>query len=264
MRERDPRRKKSPYAVFRYAYSPSAEVVCSERNCGAHDVACHHQMKEGSMCHPSDAEAWKHFYRMYHDFAQERSNVRLDLCIGGFALHGQYGRTYSYWLVILTPYNFSLGMCMSFEYIFLTMMILGPSNSKRLIDVYLEPLIEQLFRLWHVGFQTYDNATDQTFIMRAALMWTVNDLSAYGMASGWSTASIMGCPVCMFDTRTFHLQHGRKACYIDCRRQFLPEDHPYRRNKKAFTKNRVEYKVAREADRRADPRLGCRHQLNNC
>ncbi|KAL0331746.1 UNVERIFIED_CONTAM: hypothetical protein Sangu_1720100 [Sesamum angustifolium] len=72
--------------------------------------------------------------------------------------------------------------------------------------------------------------------MRAALMWTVNDLPAYGMASGWSTAGIMGCPICMDDTSAFHLQHGRTACYFDCYRRFLPQDHPYRRNKKAFIK----------------------------
>ncbi|KAL0456082.1 UNVERIFIED_CONTAM: hypothetical protein Slati_0947400 [Sesamum latifolium] len=81
--------------------------------------------------------------------------------------------------------------------------------------------------------------------MRVALMWTVNDLTAYGMTSGWSTAGVMGCLVCMDDTRAFHLQHGRKACYFDCHRQFLPEQHLYRRNKKAFTKNHVDNKVAR-------------------
>ncbi|KAL0405918.1 UNVERIFIED_CONTAM: hypothetical protein Slati_3905700 [Sesamum latifolium] len=81
--------------------------------------------------------------------------------------------------------------------------------------------------------------------MEAALMWTVNDLPAYGMASGWSTAGVMGCPICMDDIRAFHLPHGRKACYFNCHRQFLLEHHPYRRNKKAFTKNRVENKVAR-------------------
>ncbi|KAL0288845.1 UNVERIFIED_CONTAM: hypothetical protein Sangu_2640700 [Sesamum angustifolium] len=42
-------------------------------------------------------------------------------------------------------------------------------------------------------------------------LWTVNDLPAYGMGSGWSTAGIMGCPICMDDTSAFHLQHGRKA-----------------------------------------------------
>ncbi|KAL0349543.1 UNVERIFIED_CONTAM: hypothetical protein Sradi_4103500 [Sesamum radiatum] len=135
-------------------------------------------------------------------------------------------------------------MCMSSEYIFLMMVIPGPSNLKRLIDVYLEPLIEELLQLWHVGVRTYDHATDRAFMMRAALMWTVNNVPAYGMVFGWSTTGVMGCPICMDDTRAFHLQHGRKACYFDCHRQFLFAHHSYRRNKKAFTKNGIENKVA--------------------
>ncbi|KAL0455892.1 UNVERIFIED_CONTAM: hypothetical protein Slati_0928400 [Sesamum latifolium] len=101
---------------------------------------------------------------------------------------------------------------------------------------------------WNCGLKSCcscDHATDNEFIMRAALMWTVNDLPAYGMASGWSIVGIMGCPICMDDTRAFHLQHGRKACYFNCHRQFLPEHHLYQRNKKVLTKNRVENKVAR-------------------
>ncbi|KAL0282750.1 UNVERIFIED_CONTAM: hypothetical protein Sradi_7252600, partial [Sesamum radiatum] len=47
------------------------------------------------------------------------------------------------------------------------------------------------------------------------LMWTVNDLPTYGMASGWSTVGVMVCPVCMDGTRAFRLQHRRKACYFD-------------------------------------------------
>ncbi|KAL0310475.1 UNVERIFIED_CONTAM: hypothetical protein Scaly_2924800 [Sesamum calycinum] len=175
---------------------------------------------EGSICHRSDAEVWKYFDLMYPDFAEESHNVRLGLYIDSFAPHGQYNRTYSYYPVIITPYNLSLGMCMSFEYMFLTMVIPGPSNSKRLIGVYLEPLIEELLQLWHVGVRTYDHATNNVFIMRAALMWTVNELPTYGMASG-------------------------KAYYFDCHRQSLPEHHSYRRNKKAFMKNRVENKVIR-------------------
>ncbi|KAL0373228.1 UNVERIFIED_CONTAM: hypothetical protein Scaly_1004400 [Sesamum calycinum] len=117
---------------------------------------------------------------------------------------------------INTFVQFSSGMCMSYEYMFMTMMILGPSNPKRLIDVYLELLIKELLELWHVGVRTYDHATDNAFIMLAALMWIVNDLPAYRMAFGWSTARVMGCPICMNYTRAFHLQHGRKACYFDC------------------------------------------------
>ncbi|KAL0358501.1 UNVERIFIED_CONTAM: hypothetical protein Sangu_0699500 [Sesamum angustifolium] len=173
-----------------------------------------HVTEEDSMCHPSDAEAWRHFDRTHPNFALEPRNIRLGLCIDGFAPHGQYGRTYSCWPVIITPYNLPPGMCMKSEYMFLSMVIPGPSNPKRLIDVYLQPLIDELLQLWHVGVRTHDHATNQAFMMRAALMWTVNDLPAYGMASGWSTAGIMGCPICMDDTSAFYLQHGRKRATL--------------------------------------------------
>ncbi|KAL0313263.1 UNVERIFIED_CONTAM: hypothetical protein Sradi_5725600 [Sesamum radiatum] len=64
---------------------------------------------------------------------------------------------------------------------------------------------------------------------------------------------VMGCLACMDDTRTFHLQHGRKEYYFDSHKQFLPEQHPYQRNKKAFTKNRVKNKVARPRLSRDQP-----------
>ncbi|KAL0440452.1 UNVERIFIED_CONTAM: hypothetical protein Slati_2528200 [Sesamum latifolium] len=90
------------------------------------------------------------------------SRAPLGLCTNGFAPHRQYGHTYSCWPVILTPYNLPWGMCMSSEYMFLTMVIPGPSNLKRFIDVYLKPLIEELQNLWNMGVLTHDNAKDET------------------------------------------------------------------------------------------------------
>ncbi|KAL0296025.1 UNVERIFIED_CONTAM: hypothetical protein Sradi_6654600 [Sesamum radiatum] len=63
--------------------------------------------------------------------------------------------------------------------------------------------------------------------MRATLIWTVNDLPAFEMAYRWSTGGVMGCPICMDDTRAFHLQYGRKACYFDCQKRFLSAYHPF-------------------------------------
>ncbi|KAL0370881.1 UNVERIFIED_CONTAM: hypothetical protein Sangu_0406200, partial [Sesamum angustifolium] len=140
------------------ADSPSVEVVFFENNCRAHDWHTTHQTKKGSMCHPSDAEAWKYFDWMYPNFIEEPHNVRLGLCTDSFAPH-DYGRTYSCWLVIITPYDLPPGICMSFEYMILTIVIPDPSNPKRLIDVYLETLTEELLQLWHVGIRTYDHAT---------------------------------------------------------------------------------------------------------
>jgi len=47
-------------------------------------------------------------------------------------------------------------------------------NPKAGIDVFLEPLINELKKLWSV-IPTYDISRNQNFIMRAALIWTIND-----------------------------------------------------------------------------------------
>lgn len=85
--------------------------------------------------------------------------------------------------MILKPYNCPLGMCIKSEYMYLTLIIPCWSNPKRLIDMYIQSLIKELLHLWHVGVGTHDHVTNQSFMMRATLMWTVNDLSAYGMLS---------------------------------------------------------------------------------
>lgn len=71
-----------------------------------------HERNEGVMHHPSDGEAWKYFDGIYPNFTKEPRNVRLGLCADGFAPHGQLGRTYSCWPVVVTPYNLPPGMCM--------------------------------------------------------------------------------------------------------------------------------------------------------
>jgi len=84
-------------------------------------------------------------------------------------------------------------MCMMHLYMFLSYVIPGPHNPKTKIDVYLQPVIDDLKTLWNEGVDTYDVHTNQTFKMKAALMWTVNDFLAYRMLSRWSTYG--GCHV---------------------------------------------------------------------
>ena len=48
---------------------------------------------------------------------------------------------------------------------------LAPGNN---IDVYLQPLIEELKCLWEVGFDTFDVSTNQMFQMRVVVLWTIN------------------------------------------------------------------------------------------
>ena len=102
------------------------------------------QREEGILCHPSDGEAWKHFDKVYPDFAKESRNVRLGLCTDGFAPFTSFEKPYSTWPVIVTPYNLPPWMCMKNSYMFLTVIVPGPKNPKNGIDVYLQPLVNEL------------------------------------------------------------------------------------------------------------------------
>ncbi|XP_016436464.1 uncharacterized protein LOC107762612 [Nicotiana tabacum] len=190
------------------------------------------------LCHPSDGEAWKHFDRVFPNFANEPRNIRLGLCADRFTPFSISATPYSCWPVFVTLYNLPPEMCMTSPYLFLTCIIPGTRNPKSLIDIYLQPLIHELQILWHEGVATYDISTKQNFNLRAALMWTINDFPAYGILSGWMTAGKLACPYCMKNTKAFTLKHGGKNSWFDCHRQFLPVDHEFRGMRNAFGINK--------------------------
>ncbi|KAG8366059.1 hypothetical protein BUALT_Bualt17G0036600 [Buddleja alternifolia] len=170
----------------------------------------------------------------------ETRNVRLVLSSDGFNPHNQTSRPYSCWPVIVTLYNLPLWRCMDQPYMFLTLLVPSPRSPGRSLDVYLQPLIDDLKTLWNDGVETYDVSKKQNFQMRAELMWTISDFPAYGMLSRWSRHGKLACPYCMDGIKSFRLKHGGKPCFFDCQRQFLPLDHPYRYQKYNFTKGRLE------------------------
>lgn len=70
-------------------------------------------------------------------------------------------------------------------------LILGPQAPSREIEVYLRPMIDELKELWEQGVQTYDYMIKSMFNLRASVIWTINDFSAYGNLSGWSTKAFL-------------------------------------------------------------------------
>ena len=98
---------------------------------------CEDKRKEGLLCHPLDGEAWKHFDETFLDFVVKPRNARLGLYVDGFTPYGQSGKPYSCWRMIVTPYNLSPELYMITIYMFLTLIIPGPKNPKKKIDVYL-------------------------------------------------------------------------------------------------------------------------------
>ncbi|GKF12485.1 transposon, En/Spm-like protein, partial [Tanacetum coccineum] len=234
--------KEVPYKVLRYLpLTPRLQRLFMSSKYAKHMSWHKKGHPEGVLTHPSDGEAWKHLDRSDPSFAEDARNVRLGLSTDGFNPFGHSSRPYSCWPVFVTPYNLPPWMCMKEGVIFLTLIIPGPHSPGKNIDVYLRPLIKELKILWKKdGVPTYDVSTEQNFQMRAALLWTINDFPAYGMVSGWSTHGKLSCPYCMENTKAFTLKHGGKPSFFDCHRQFLPHNHPYRKDKNNFFAERVE------------------------
>ncbi|XP_076923373.1 uncharacterized protein LOC143585475 [Bidens hawaiensis] len=113
----------------------------------AKDMTCHHQhnTKKGSMAHPSDSVAWKHFDLENPEFAKEIQNDSfIELCL----------------------------------------IIPGGKSPGQNIDVFLRPLIDELKELYKEGIGVHDAYRKENLIMRAILLWTVSDFPAYAMLSG--------------------------------------------------------------------------------
>ncbi|KAG8493790.1 hypothetical protein CXB51_011115 [Gossypium anomalum] len=157
----------------------------------------HHDQRtdDGLLRHPADSLAWKSFDNKFPSFASDPRSVRLGLASDGFNTFKIMSTSYSTWPVVLVPYNFPPWLCMKQSSLILSMIIpreKGPGND---IDIYLQPLIEKLKQLW-AGVETYDVLKKENFYLRAALLWTINDLPAYANLSGWSTRGRYACPCC--------------------------------------------------------------------
>jgi len=101
------------------------------------------------------------------------------------------------------------------------------------IDVYLQPLIDELLELWNVEARTFDASKMEHFNMRAQLIWTINDLSAYADLSDWPNRGVKACPCYMHSTRSKYLKNGKKFCYMG-HRKYLPTKHLWWLNRRTF------------------------------
>ncbi|XP_043694262.1 uncharacterized protein LOC122644969 [Telopea speciosissima] len=199
------------------------------------------RMDDGKIRHPADVEAWKDLDRLHPTFSADPRNVRLGLSSDGFNLLNDIKNSYSIWPVIVVLYNLSPWKCMKQTSFMLTLLILGKNQPRNDIDVYLQPLIDELKLLWD-GVDTYDSLKKESFHLRACLLWTINDFPAYANLSGWSTKGALACPCCNKETMSTWLKHSHKQCYLGHHR-FLEGNHKFRLDKRGFN-GCVEFGVA--------------------
>jgi hypothetical protein len=123
-------------------------------------------------------------------------NVKLGLASDGFNPFGMLNVTYTTWLVILIPYNLPPWLCLKQSFWMMSMLIPGLRSHGSKIDVYMQPLIDELYDLWVNGIKTWDAKEKKNFKLHAILLWTINDFPAYAMLCSWSTKGKFACSYC--------------------------------------------------------------------
>ena len=83
----------------------------------------------------------------YPLFAGEYRNVRLGLSSDGFNPFGLMSSGWSTWPVVVMSYNLPPSLCMKQSNIILSLLIPGKHSPGNDIDVFLEPLIDELKQL---------------------------------------------------------------------------------------------------------------------
>jgi len=182
---------------------------------------------DNELSHPTDGEAWKDFDRKYEWFANDARNVRLGLATDGFNPLGKMNSSYSMWSVLLIPYNFPPWQCMEQSNFMMCLLIPGPACPGKDMDLFLQPLVEELLNLWS-GVPTLDALTGKEFDLHAVVIWCIHDYPALSTLLGRITRGYYACVRC--DKNPCSKRLRNKICYIGHRR-FLPADHIWRRKK---------------------------------
>jgi hypothetical protein len=97
--------------------------------------------------HPADGTQWKIFDLQYPEFLVESRNIRFALSTDGMNPFGENGTVHSTWPVILTMYNIPTWLCHKRKYLMLSILIHGSKQAGIDIDVFLEPLMEDMVKL---------------------------------------------------------------------------------------------------------------------
>jgi hypothetical protein len=156
------------------------------------------------MVHPSDGDAWKALDNFDPEFASDARNVRIGLATDDFTPFNMTVVSYSCWHVIAITYNLPPALCMKYEFMFLCLVIPGPEHPGVRLNVMVQPLIEELKKLWQ-GVEAYDCFKKHKFNLHVAYLFSVHDFMAYGIFSGWSVHGRLICPYCAKDTDCFVL-----------------------------------------------------------
>nr|GEY75461.1 hypothetical protein [Tanacetum cinerariifolium] len=130
-----------------------------------------------------DSQAWHTIDKKFLEIAEDPRNLRLGISADGVDINTG-NRHHSVWPVLTVIYNLPPWLCMKRKFIMLSVLILGYLGND--IDVFLEPLVDDLHTLFETGVDTYHVSKKDNFNLCVVVLWTINDYPALG--------TLCGCP----------------------------------------------------------------------
>ena len=90
----------------------------------------------------------------------------------------------------------------------------GPRQPENDIDVFLEPVIDELVEMFKKGVpDVWDEYKKEHVMIKGVLIATITDLSGRGSLSGEKTKGYTGCVECLDDTDAVNLSNNSKIVY---------------------------------------------------
>ncbi|KAL3675028.1 hypothetical protein R1sor_024976 [Riccia sorocarpa] len=176
-----------------------------------------------------DSPAVRHVEQTWPEFGRDPRHLRFGLASDGVSPYGVKSSSHSTWPVVLTNYNVPPWLASKKGFLLLSLIIPGPKKVKN-IDIYLEPLVEELQQLWTGVDDVYDGRTerigrDRWFTLKGVLLWTMHDYSEFAQVSGFQTSRYAACPTCGPALPVARSSHLSKQVYMSYS-TYLPLDDP--------------------------------------
>ena len=126
--------------------------------------------KDGMIRHPADARQWIKFDSEHvEEFSNDARNIRFGLSTDGMNPFGEMRNPHSTWALIMCIYNLPPWLCHKRKYLLLTTLISGPKQAGVDMDVFLEPLLQDMQKLWEHGVRVWDEYRRQHFNLKAII-----------------------------------------------------------------------------------------------
>ncbi|KAL3689907.1 hypothetical protein R1sor_016216 [Riccia sorocarpa] len=174
-----------------------------------------------------DSPAFQHVQQTWPKFRRDPRHLRFGLASDGVSPYGVKSSSHSTWPVVLTNYNVHPWLASKKDYLLLALII--PVKN---IDIYLEPLVEELQQLWTGVDDVYDGRTerigrDKWFTLKEVLLWTMHDYPGCAQVSGFQASGYAACPTCGPALPMARSSHLSKQVYMSYS-TYLPMDDPLR------------------------------------